>query len=107
MLHTLKQNDLAGIKKLVGFDTSQGLMEGLRKGEIQALVAQNPKKMGHKAVKALVAKMKGESVPTVIDTGAAVITKENLNTAKIQALLACFSPFSLKCGTPQRNGKLI
>ncbi len=48
-----------GSKKLVGFDTSPGLMEGLRKGEIQALVVQNPKKMGHEAVKALVAKMKG------------------------------------------------
>ena len=44
-------------------------MEGLRKGEIQALVVQNPKKMGHEAVKALVTKMKGETVPTVIDPG--------------------------------------
>src|SRR4249920_2053871 len=56
MLLALKRNNLAGSKKLVGFDTSPGLMEGLRKGEIQALV-QNPKKMGHEAVKALVAKM--------------------------------------------------
>ena len=90
MLLALKRNKLAGSKKFVGFDTSQGLMEGLRKGEIQALVAQNPKKMGHEAVKALVAKMKGETVPTAIDSGAAVITKENLDTPEIQALLACF-----------------
>ena len=67
-------------------------MEGLKRGEIQALVAQNPKKMGHEAVQALVAKMKGETVPAVIDTGAAVVTKENLNTPEIQALLACFFP---------------
>ena len=46
--------------------------------------------MGHEAVKALVAKMKGETVPTVIDTGAAVITQENLDTPEIQALLACY-----------------
>ena len=90
MLLTLKRNNLAGSKKFVGFDASQGLMEGLRKGEIQALVAQNPKKMGHEAVKALVAKMKGKTVLTVIDSGAAVITKENLDTPEIQALLACF-----------------
>ena len=90
MLLALKRNNLAGSKKLVGFDTSPGLMEGLRKGEIQALVVQNPKKMGHEAVKALVAKMKGETVPTVIDTGAAVITQENLDTPEIQALLASF-----------------
>ena len=90
MLLALKRNNLAGSKKLVGFDTSPGLMEGLKKGEIQALVVQNPKKMGHEAVKALVTKMKGETVPTVIDTGAAVITTENLDAPEIRALLACF-----------------
>jgi ribose transport system substrate-binding protein len=90
MLLALKRNNLAGSKKLVGFDTSPGLMEGLNKGEIQALVVQNPKKMGHEAVKALVTKMKGERVPTVIDSGAALITQENLDTPEIQALLACF-----------------
>ena len=90
MLLALKRNNLAGSKKFVGFDTSPGLMEGLRKDEIQALVVQNPKKMGHEAVKALVTKMKGETVPTVIDTGAAVITMENLDAPEIRALLACF-----------------
>jgi ribose transport system substrate-binding protein len=90
MLLALKRNNLAGSKKFVGFDTSPGLMEGLRKDEIQALVVQNPKKMGHEAVKALVTKMKGETVPTVIDTGAAVITTENLDTPEVRALLACF-----------------
>ena len=90
MLLALKRNNLAGSKKVVGFDTSPGLMEGLRKDEIQALVVQNPKKLGHEAVKALVTKMKGETVPTVIDTGTAVITTENLDTAEIRALLACF-----------------
>ena len=74
----------------MGFDTSPGLMQGLKTGEIQALVIQNPKKMGHEAVNALVAKMKGETVPTVIDSGAAVITQENLNTPENQALLASF-----------------
>ena len=80
MLLALKRNNLTGGKKLVGFDTSSGLMEGLNKGEIQK----------NEAVKALVTKMKGETVPTVIDTGAAVITQENLDTPEIQALLACF-----------------
>jgi ribose transport system substrate-binding protein len=44
-------------------------VEGLKRGEIQALVAQNPKKMGREAVQALIAIMKGETVPAVIDTG--------------------------------------
>ena len=87
VLLALKQNNLAGSKKLVGFDTSPALMEGLKRGEIQALVAQNPKKMGREAVQALVAIMKGETVPAVIDSGAAVVTKENLGSPEIQALL--------------------
>ena len=87
MLRALKQNNLAGSKKLVGFDTSPGLVEGLKSGEIKALVAQNPKKMGREAVQALVAKMKGETVLAVIDSGAAVVTKENLGTPEVQALL--------------------
>ena len=87
MLLALKQNNLAGSKKFVGFDTSLGLVEGLKRGEIQALVAQNPRRMGREAVQAVVAKMKGETVHAVIDSGAAVITKENLGTPEIQALL--------------------
>src|SRR5215471_8886801 len=87
MLLALRQNNLAGSKKFVGFDTSPALAEGLKRGEIQALVAQNPKKMGREAVQALVAKTKGETVKAVIDTGAAVVTKENLGTPEIQALL--------------------
>ncbi len=87
MLLALKQNNLAGSKKLVGFDTSPGLVEGLKSDEIKALVTQNPKKMGREAVQALVARMKGEAVHAVIDTGAVVVTKENLGTPEIQALL--------------------
>ena len=87
MVLALKQNNLAGSKKLVGFDTSPGLVEGLKSGEIKTLIAQNPKKMGREAVKALVAKMKGETVRPVIDIGAAVVTKENLGTPEIQTLL--------------------
>jgi ribose transport system substrate-binding protein len=87
LLLALRQNNLAGSKKFVGFDTSPALVEGLKRGEIQALVAQNPKKMGREAVLALVAKMKGETVHAVIDSGAAVVTKENLGTPEIQALL--------------------
>jgi ribose transport system substrate-binding protein len=87
ILFALKQNNLAGSKKFVGFDTSPALVEALKRGEIQALVAQNPKKMGREAVQALVAKMKGETVNAVIDSGAAVVTKENLETSEIQALL--------------------
>ena len=40
MVRALKQNNLAGSKKLVGFDTSPALVEGLKSGEIKALIAK-------------------------------------------------------------------
>jgi len=62
-------------------------LDGLKKGEIQALVAQNPVKMGYEGVKAVVAKIKGEKVEPNVDSGAALITKENVDSDDIQKLL--------------------
>ncbi len=87
MLLALRQNNLVGKAKFVGFDTSPPLIEALQKGEIQALVAQNPVKMGYEAVKAMLAHQRGEKVPAVVDSGAALVTAENLGTPEMKALL--------------------
>ncbi len=87
MLLALRQGGLIGKVKLIGFDTSPPLVEGLRKGEISALVAQNPRKMGYEAVSALVKKLKGEPVPPFIDTGATVLTKASLDKPETRKLL--------------------
>lgn len=87
MLLALRQNNLAGKAKFVGFDTSPPLVEALKKGEINALIAQNPTKMGYEAVKTMVATLRGEKVPQNVDSGVALITPENVNTPEIQDLL--------------------
>ena len=87
MLLALRQSNLAGKIKFVGFDTSPPLIEALRKGEIDALVAQDPTKMGYEAVKTLVAHIKGKQVPKTVDTGVRLITRENLDTPEIKKLL--------------------
>jgi ribose transport system substrate-binding protein len=46
MVLALRQNNLAGSKKFVGFDTSPALVEGLKGGEIQALVAPKSQEDG-------------------------------------------------------------
>jgi ribose transport system substrate-binding protein len=79
-LLALRQAGLAGKIKLVGFDTSPALIEGVKKGEI--------KEMAYDGVKILVAKIRGEDVPQKEDSGAVLITAENLNTPEIQELLA-------------------
>lgn len=78
MLLALRQQGLAGKKTFVGFDTSPALNDALAKGDIQALVAQNPERMGYLGVKTAVAALRGESVPPVIDTGCQLVTRETL-----------------------------
>lgn len=87
LLLALRQNNLAGKAKFVGFDTSPPLVEALKKGELHALVAQNPRKIGYEGVKALVAKLDGKEVPASTDTGVKLITPENVETPEIQALI--------------------
>jgi ribose transport system substrate-binding protein len=87
MLLALRQNNLTGKIKLIGFDTSPPLLDALKKGELQAVVAQNPKKMAHEGMKLVLEKIKGGEVPTSVDSGAVLVTKENLDTPEIQALL--------------------
>jgi len=87
MLLALRQHNLAGAKKFVGFDTSPALIEALRKGEIDALVAQDPRTMGRRAVAAAVDRLQGRPVEPVIDTGAAVVTRDNVDSPEIQQIL--------------------
>ncbi len=87
MLLALRQEGLAGKIKFVGFDASPVLVEGLKAGEIHALVVQNPVKMGYEAVRALAMHLDGKPVEPVIDTGAAMVTLENLNEPATQELI--------------------
>ena len=66
--------------RFIGFDTSRALLDALNEGTIDALVAQNPVRMGYLAVETLSKVVGGESVDEVIDTGVAVVTRENLKS---------------------------
>ncbi|HEY3780887.1 MAG TPA: substrate-binding domain-containing protein [Fimbriimonadaceae bacterium] len=78
MLKALQNAGLAGKVKFVGFDSSDPLMDGVKAGQIDALVVQNPVKMGYETVKQLVNKIKGQPVEKRVDTGAAIIDKDHL-----------------------------
>jgi ribose transport system substrate-binding protein len=87
MLLALRDIEVTGKVKFVGFDASKQLIEGMQKGEIQGLVVQNPMNMGYLAVKALVANLKGEKVEKRIDTGATLVTPENIKNPEINELI--------------------
>jgi ribose transport system substrate-binding protein len=82
-----KTNKTGDIINLVGFDLDDQLVKLLQVGTIAALVVQNPFRMGYEGVKTALAASKGEQVPARIDTGASVITKANMNSARSQELV--------------------
>jgi ribose transport system substrate-binding protein len=84
----VEQRGLAGKVKLVAFDAAESEIAAVRKGTIQALVVQNPYKMGYEGVQLAVKAIHGEKVPLRVDTGVTVVTKENLEAPEVKALLA-------------------
>jgi ribose transport system substrate-binding protein len=87
MLRALQNAGLAGKIKYVGFDSSDKLVQGVRDGQIDALLLQDPFAMGYVGVKTLVRHMRGETVPKFIDTGATVVTRDNMNQPDIKERL--------------------
>jgi ribose transport system substrate-binding protein len=83
----LKSRGLAGKVKLVAFDAGDDLVRDLQDGSIDALVAQDPFRMGYEAVKTLVDKLHGANPPKMIDLSATVVTKGDLEKPEIKALL--------------------
>ena len=83
----IAENKVADKIKLVGFDSDDKLIKLLSDGNIAALVVQDPFRMGYDGIKTALAASKGEQVPAKVDTGANLITKENMNSPRSQELL--------------------
>ena len=67
---------------LVGFDFCCGESEAIAAGTEDASVAQFPARMAELGVDALVKAINGEKVESLIDSGAALVTKENMDKFK-------------------------
>lgn len=72
---------------LVAFDASPEEIAALERGTIQALIVQDPFKMGYEGVRKAVDHIEGRPVEKRIDTGVVVVTKDNLHDDAIQELL--------------------
>lgn len=87
-LKALRNAGLASGKvKLVGFDSSAETIAAIRNGDMQGTIVQNPVLMGYLGVKTLVAHLQGKPVAKEIDTGCAVLTKENVDQPAMVELL--------------------
>jgi ribose transport system substrate-binding protein len=91
LLEALKDLRKSGVQAdvvFVGFDTSPKLIEELQDGNIDALVSQNPVRMGALAVETIVKHLRGEKIEPLIDTGVELVTRERLeNEPEIRKLV--------------------
>jgi len=77
----------AGKVKMIGFDSGSQSVLDLKNGDLQALVVQNPLLMGYLGVMTAVKHLRGESVERRLDTGVALITRENMEQPDVKELL--------------------
>jgi ribose transport system substrate-binding protein len=77
-LENLRQSGVQIDAVFVGFDTSPPLVKDMQDGRIDALVAQNPRRIGYLAVETLVKHLRGEQVEPIVDTGAELVTRERI-----------------------------
>lgn len=83
----ISESGRVGDPVLVSFDSSDVLEQAVRDGVAHALIVQNPYQMGYGGVENAVKSIGGEDVPEFLDTGVAMITLDNVDTAESQALL--------------------
>ncbi len=83
----VKARNLSGKVRLVGFDSSPSLVDDLKSGVIDSLVVQNPYRMGYEAVKTIIEHLQQKTPPKRIDSGATLVTRDNMNTPEVQKLL--------------------
>lgn len=73
--------------KIVGFDASEELIAEMKAGHIDSIVVQDPFKMGYLSTQALAERLAGREPERLIDSGAYLITPENVDTPEMRAIL--------------------
>ncbi len=86
-LEALRNAGLNKKVKMIAFDPSDALIEGLGDGSVSGIVLQDPVTMGYTAVKTMIASLSGEKAEAFISTGEYVATPENMNEPQYQKLL--------------------
>jgi ribose transport system substrate-binding protein len=81
-VQALKSRGAKGIK-LVGFDASDALIADLKDGWIDALILQDPYRMGYDSVRAITRKIQGETPSPRLDLPATLATRAGLEAGAV------------------------
>jgi len=74
--------------RIVGCDQELDLMEGIRQGEIDAIIVQNSYSIGFQAVTAVAAERDGQTVAPQVLVPPLLVTRDNINTPEVQSILS-------------------
>lgn len=88
MLLALKSRGIAGKVTFIGFDASDAALAALRDGQMEAIVLQNPIRMGYLGVMTAVNHVRGQRVELRIDTGVMLVDRANIETPEAKELLS-------------------
>jgi len=87
VLNAVTEMGLEGQIVVIGYDSGRQQMEAIRSGVQAGAITQDPIGIGYKCVEAAVKAIRGETLPTVIDTGFHWYDATNIDDPVIKALL--------------------
>lgn len=82
----LQENNLTGVAA-VAYDSDEAEVGAVKDGWLQGIVVQDPYRMGYDGVSYGLQKLAGLDIAGYIDTGAVLVTAENIDDSAIQGLL--------------------
>lgn len=82
----LQEKNLTDIAA-VAYDSDEAEVQAVKDGWLQGIVVQDPYRMGYDGVSYGLQKLAGLDVPSFVDTGAVLVTADNVGGSTIQAFL--------------------
>jgi ribose transport system substrate-binding protein len=79
----VKSAGASGKIKIVGFDTSDPIVQDVKDGLVQGLVVQEPLEMGRQAMQQMVKAIRGATTTPVIHTPFVFLTKDNVDDPEV------------------------
>ncbi len=89
MLDVLAEKGLAGKIRFVGFGSNLNpkAEQAIRAGTLDGWIAQLPFDLGYNWITAATALIRGQEVPNAMEDASMVVTRKNIDDAKVQSLL--------------------
>lgn len=83
----VREAQMEGKIKIVGFDTSDPIVEAVRKGVVSADIVQYPYRVGQLGVEMMVDALQGKPIERQVKTPFVVATPQNVDTPEVQKFI--------------------